>query len=97
MDAVSFMFGFADELEKHAAKAAKAEKPGKAKRAYRAARGAAGKGAKEMARAGWAATKGVAPYALLAGIPLYFGAKAVSEGFGRGVSEEARKQLPYER
>jgi hypothetical protein len=95
MDAVSFMYGFADELEKHAA--AKAAKAGKAKRAYRAVRGAAGKAAKEVGKAGWKGTAAAAPYALLAGVPLYFGAKAVSEGFGRGVSEEAEKRLPYER
>lgn len=91
MDAVSFMYGFADELEKHAAKAkVKAKKPGLARRAA----GAASKGVR---RAGWETARHAAPYALLAGVPLYFGAKAVSEGFGRGVSEEAEKRLPYER
>lgn len=85
MDAVSFMYGFADELEKHGGKIAKAVKKG------------AGKAAKAVGKAGWKATGAVAPWALLAGVPLYFGAKAVSEGFGRGVSEEAEKRLPYER
>lgn len=94
MDNVSFMYGFADELEKLAAKAPKV---GKAKKVYRAVRGAAGKGAKETGRAGWAAVKGAAPYALLGGVPLYFGAKALSEGFGRGVSDDPDKRLAYER
>jgi hypothetical protein len=86
MDPVSFMYGFADELTKHAA----AKKPGKVRRA-------AGAAADLSYRAGKKALKGAAPWALLAGVPLYFGAKAVSEGFGRGVSEEADKRLPYER
>ena len=81
MDAVSFMYGFADELEKHAAAKAKPKAKAPAKKRS----------------LGWRAAGKAAPYALMAGVPLYFGTKAVSEGFGRGVSEEADKRLPYER
>ncbi len=98
MDNISFMYGFADELEKFAAKAGAVKpKPAAGKRAYRSVRRGAGKGMKEIGRAGWAAAKGAAPYALLGGIPLYFGAKAISEGFGRGVSDDPNKRMDYER
>jgi hypothetical protein len=85
MDAVSFMYGFADELEKRGGKVTKAV--GKA-----AVKGlkATGKAGKKVMGATW-------PYALMAGVPLYFGTKAIAEGVGRGVAEESNKRLPYER
>jgi len=92
MDQVSFIYGFTDELEK----LAKA-KAGTAKKVYRAVRGAAGAGAKEVGKAGWRGVKTALPYAIVGGVPLYFGAKALAEGFGRGVSDDPDRPLPYER
>ena len=97
MDPVSFMYGFADELEKFAAKTAPKKKPGTLTRGYRAARSGASKAVGEAGKAGKKLFKAGLPYAVIGGVPLYFGAKAISEGFGRGVSEEADKRLPYER
>lgn len=54
-------------------------------------------GAKGVGFVGRHALSAGLPFALMAGVPLYFGAKAVSEGFGRGVSEEADKELSYRR
>jgi len=101
MDNTAFMYGFADELEKSAVKETlkKVDQAAgaAASKAYATGKGAAkkvvGEGAKGVM---YLARKGAVP-AILAGIPLYFGAKAISEGFGRGVSEEADKRLPYER
>lgn len=91
MDTVSFIFGFTDELEKRAGK-------GSIRKAVKGAVGKASKaGLKGAGKAGWGLAGAAAPYMLVGGVPLYFGAKAVSEGFGRGVSEEANKRLPYER
>jgi hypothetical protein len=83
MDSVSFMYGFADELRKHAAAKPKAKPK-----------------AEQKGSLGWRAINKGAPYALIAGVPVYLAGKAIekaSEGFGRGVSEEANKPLPYER
>lgn len=101
MDNVSFIYGFADELEKHAVKKTLKKADEIAGRAashvYAKGKGAAKKVVSEGARgAMYLARKGAIP-ALIAGIPLYFGAKAISEGFGRGVAEESDKRLPYER
>jgi len=102
MDPVSFMYGFSDELEKRAGIGSGLRKADialghAASKVYGKTKGAAKKVLSEASKGGWHVTKKLAPYALLAGIPLYFGTKAISEGFGRGVAEEADKRLSYER
>jgi len=85
MDSVSFIYGFTDELEKRGGKVTKALKSG------------AGKAAKGVGRAGWRAAGAAAPWMLLGGVPVYLGAKALAQGFGRGVAEESDRRLPHER
>lgn len=97
---LALVAGLEDGLEKAAASSPKtsaAQIPGMGERIAGGLRRGISAGARGIGFVGKEALKAGWPYALMAGIPLYYGAKAVSEGFGRGVSEDADKELSYRR